>query len=195
MLSGGACGYGLRSPGPAAAEPTQVIDRYHFSDGEAHPGQSVPVLREFDGPLEQVQMRWGLIPYAARGKPGEQPLIHLPLLGLADSDLYRGPWVNGQRCLQLATSYQFWRMDDQGRRSRWQVRARHQEVFGLAALWDRSQPEGGAMIESCALVALPDDMPVILGPDAQTAWLTGTAMEAAAVLVPLPDSDLHLTPM
>jgi putative SOS response-associated peptidase YedK len=172
-----------------------VCDRYHFSDGEAHPGQSVPVLREFDGPLEQVAMRWGLIPYAARGNPGEPPLIHVPLVGLADSHLSRGPWVNGQRCLQLATSYQFWRTDDQGCRSRWQVRARHHEVFGLAALWDRSQPEGGAMIESCALVTLPDGMPVIVGPDTQAAWLTGTAMEAAAVLVPLPDSDLHVTPM
>ena len=195
MLSGVAFGCGPRSPGPAPAEPAIVCDQYHFRDGEAHPGQSVPVLREYDGPREQVDMRWGLIPYAARGNPGEQPLIHAPLVGLADSPLYRGPWLNGQRCLQLATSYQFWRTDDQGRRSRWQVRARHQEEFGLAALWDRSQPADGGMIESCALVTLPDGMPVILGPDALAAWLTGTELEAAAVLVPLPDSDLHVTPM
>jgi len=172
-----------------------VCDRYDFTDGEARPGHLVPVLREFDGPLEQVAMRWGLIPYAARGDPGEQPLLHVPLMGLADSPLYRGPWVNGQRCVQLATSYQFRTADDQGRQCRWQVRARHHEVFGLAALWDRSQPAGGAMIESCALVTLPDGMPVILGPAQQTAWLTGTAMEAAAVLVPLAESDLHVTAM
>jgi putative SOS response-associated peptidase YedK len=172
-----------------------VCDQYQFRDGEAHPGQSVLVLREYDGPREQVQMRWGLIPYAARGNPGEQPLIHLPLEGLADSAVYRGPWVNGQRCLQLATSYQFATVDAQGRRSRWQVRARHHEEFGLAALWDRSQPPGGAMIESCALVTLPDGMPVILGPEAQAAWLTGTSTEAAALLVPLPQSDLHVTPL
>jgi len=140
-------------------------------------------------------MRWGLIPYSARGNPGEQPLIHAPFVGLVNSHLYRGPWINGQRCLQLATSYQYWTEDDQGRRSRWQVRARHQEVFGLAALWDRSQPDHGAMIESCALVTLPDGMPVILGPADQAAWLTGTADEAAAVLVPLPEEDLHVTPM
>jgi putative SOS response-associated peptidase YedK len=195
MLSGAVSGYGLRNLGTASAEPTIVCDRYHFRHGEAHPGQSVPVLREFDGPREQVDMRWGLIPFAARGDPGEQPLIHAPLLGLADSHIYRGPWLNGQRCLQLATSYQFWRADDQGRRCRWQVRARDHEVFGLAALWDRSQPASGAMIESCALVTLPDGMPVILGPDQQAAWLTGTTMEAAALLVPFPEADLHVTPM
>ncbi len=169
--------------------------RYQFQHGEAHPGESVPVLREFDGPLEQVTMRWGLIPFAARGQPGEQPLIHAPLMGIAESQIYRGPWVNGQRCLQLATSYQFCTVDDQGRQTCWQVRARHLEVFGLAALWDRSQPLHGAMIESCALVMLPDGMPVILEPAAQAAWLTGTAMEAAAVLMPLPAADLHRTPM
>jgi putative SOS response-associated peptidase YedK len=67
-------------------------------------------------------------------------------------------------------------------------------VFGLAALWDRSQPPHGAMVESCALVLLPDGMPVILGPAQQAAWLTGTALEAAAVLVPLPETDLQVTP-
>ena len=172
-----------------------MVVRYQFQHGEAHPGESVPVLREFDGPLERVAMRWGLIPFAARGEPGEQPLIHAPLVGLADSQIYRGPWFNGQRCLQLATSYQFCRADEQGRRSLWQVRSRRHEVFGLAALWDRSQPANGEMIESCALVMLPDGMPVILGPAEQAAWLTGTTMEAAAVLMPLPETDLHLTPM
>jgi putative SOS response-associated peptidase YedK len=169
--------------------------RYQFQHGEAHPGGSVPVLREFDGPRERVAMRWGLIPFAARGDPGEQPLLQVPLVGLADSHIYRGPWFNGQRCLQLATSYQFRTTDDEGRQCWWQVRPRHHEVFGLAALWDRSQPANGAMIESCALVILPDGMPVILGPDEQTTWLTGTTMEAAAVLLPLPEADLHLTPM
>jgi putative SOS response-associated peptidase YedK len=169
--------------------------RYQYQHGEAHPGESVPVLREFDGPLERVEMRWGLIPFAARGVAGAQPLIHAPLVGLTDSDIYRGPWINGQRCLQLATSYQFCAADEQGRESCWQVRPRHHEVFGLAALWDRSQPPNGAMIESCALVMLPDGMPVVLGPAEQAAWLTGTATQAAAVLVPLRKADLHLTPM
>lgn len=169
--------------------------RYQFQHGEAHPGESVPVLREFDGPLECVAMRWGLIPFAARGVDGEQPLIHAPLVGLTDSHVYRGPWINGQRCLQLATSYQYCTVDAEGRQSCWQVRAHRHEVFGLAALWDRSQPLTGAMIESCALIMLPDGMPVILRPAEHAAWLTGTPMEAAAVLVPLPEAELHRTPV
>ncbi len=172
-----------------------MCEQYQFTHGEALPGQPVPVLREFDGPREQLAMRWGLIPFAARGIAGERPVIHVPLQGLANSELYRGPWVNGQRCLQLATSYQYATIDDQGRPCRWQVRPRRHEVFGLAALWDRSQPVDGPMIESCALVLLPDGGPVILGPAEQAAWLTGTTEEAAAVLVPLPKAELHLTPV
>ncbi len=168
---------------------------YQFVNGEAHPGQCVPVVREFDGPLESLEMRWGLIPYAARGNPGASPVIHAPLQDLSDSNLYRGPWVNGQRCLQLATSFRFCKADGHGRQSCWQVRPANHEVFGLAALWDRSQPPDGQMIESCALVMLPGGMHVILSAADQTTWLTGTAADAAAVLRPFPASSLQLTPV
>jgi len=140
-------------------------------------------------------MRWGLIPYAARGNSGAHPVIHVALQDLTESHVSRGPWVNGQRCLQLATSFQVWKADRQGRRSCWQVRPATDAVFGLAALWDRSQPREGKMIESCALVMLPGGMPVILGPADQAAWLTGTAEQAAAVLRPCPAANLQLTPV
>jgi putative SOS response-associated peptidase YedK len=168
---------------------------YQFRDGEARPGQQVPVQREFDGPREDMQMRWGLIPFAARGIAGEQPLIHAPLAELGTSTLYRGLWVNGQRCLQVATSYQVWTTDSQGHRSGWVVRPANQELFGFAALWDRSQPLGGTMIESCALVLLPGGRPTIVRPADQAAWLTGTAEQAAALLTPYPASGLTVTPM
>ncbi|MEJ0008969.1 MAG: hypothetical protein WDM77_22040 [Steroidobacteraceae bacterium] len=93
---------------------TAVCISYQFENGEAHPGQPVPVVREFDGPLESLDMRWGLIPYAARGDPGASPAIHVPLQDLSASHLSRGPWVNGQRCVQLATSFQFWKADNGG---------------------------------------------------------------------------------
>jgi putative SOS response-associated peptidase YedK len=167
---------------------------YQFERGEAHPGQPVPVIREFDGPRETLEMRWGLIPYAARGKPGETPVIHAPLQQL-DSHLYRGPWLNGQRCLQLATSFQFWKADRQGHRSCYRARPVNPARFALAGLWDRSQPPDGMMFESCALVTLPGGMPVILGAADQAAWLTGTAADAAALLRPFPLTHLHLTPV
>lgn len=168
---------------------------YQFENGEAHPGQPVPVVREFDGPLESLDMRWGLIPYAARGDPGASPAIHVPLTDLSDSHLSRGPWVNGQRCMQLATSFQLWKADPQGRRSCWRVRPANRAVFGLAALWDRSQPREGSMIESCALVMLPGGMPVVLSAADQSVWLTGTAAQAAALLRPSAAAALQLTPV
>jgi putative SOS response-associated peptidase YedK len=176
-------------------KPVRMCVCYQFRDGEARPGQQVPVQREFDGPLENLQMRWGLIPFAARGIAGEHPLIHAPLAELGASALYRGLWVNGQRCVQLATSYQFWTTDAQGHQTGWLVRPANHEVFGLAALWDRSQPEDGTMIESCALVLLPGGRPTILRPEDQAAWLSGTPEQAAALLAPYPASSLRVTPM
>lgn len=151
--------------------------------------------REFDGPLENVQMRWGLVPFAARGIAGEHPLIHAPLAELGTSALYRGLWVNGQRCVQVATSYQYWTTDAQGRKSGWRVSPANTEGFGFAALWDRSQHQDGTMIESCALVLLPGGRPTVLRPEDQAAWLTGTPEQAAALLAPYPASGLHVTPM
>jgi putative SOS response-associated peptidase YedK len=172
-----------------------VCISYQFENGEAHPGQPVPVIREFDGPMESLHMRWGLIPYAARGIAGETPVIHAPLQELSDSHIYRGPWVNGQRCLQLATSFQIWKADREGRRACFRVRPVDGGVFSLAGLWDRSQSADGGMIESCAMVTLPGGMPAILRPADQAVWLTGTTAQAAALLRPFPAAGLHLTPV
>jgi len=76
-----------------------------------------------------------------------------------------------------------------------------QELFGFAALWDRSVRADGAVIESCAHITMPANdlladihnggdharrMPAILRREDHDAWLKGTPAEARAVLQPYP---------
>jgi len=75
--------------------------------------------------------------------------------------------------------------------------AADQELFGFAALWDRSMREDATAVESCVHITMPANellaeihntgniphrMPAILRAENREAWLTGTPEEARAVL-------------
>lgn len=81
------------------------------------------------------------------------------------------------------------------------IKLADQEIFGFAALWDRSFKPDGEAIESCALITLPGNelmrrihntgahpfrMPALLSEDDREQWLTGSAVEAKAVLKQYP---------
>ena len=81
------------------------------------------------------------------------------------------------------------------------IKLADQELFGFAALWDRSIEPGGIVAESCALITMPGNeimrhihntgahpfrMPALLAKQDREQWLTGTPSEAKAVLKQYP---------
>ena len=66
------------------------------------PTQTVPVIRSVDGTLQGVSMRWGLIPFFAKGEPPKYSTINARIETVETAASYRGPWKRGQRCLQVA---------------------------------------------------------------------------------------------
>lgn len=95
-------------------------------------------------------------------------------------------------------------MDGHDRKAPFLVTLADQELFGFAALWDRSFREDGTAVESCVHITMPANeimadihngganphrMPAIVRAEDRDAWLTGTPEEARAVLKPYP-SDL-----
>ena len=56
----------------------------------------VPV-REIDGQREGVHLRWGLIPYWARGKPMGNT-INARIETVRTNSTFRDAWQRGQRC-------------------------------------------------------------------------------------------------
>lgn len=161
------------------------------------PSQTVPVVRVLEGTHEGVMMRWGLIPFFARGVAPKYSTINARIENLQSGALWRGPWRRNQRCIQLAAGFYEWHLEDSGGKQPYFIQLADAPVFGFAGLWDRSVGADGAAIESCALVTVPGNdlmrtihnagthpgrMPAILTPDQFSAWLEATPDQARSAL-------------
>src|ERR1700677_5399681 len=72
--------------------------------------QYVPAIRLQDEQSEAVMMRWGLIPSWAEGQPTSDPAIGVDIDQIDRSDLYRAPWLNGQRCILPIAGFYAWQL-------------------------------------------------------------------------------------
>ncbi|MGH8257215.1 MAG: SOS response-associated peptidase [Steroidobacteraceae bacterium] len=168
------------------------------------PTQSVPVVRlAVDGVREGVMMRWGLIPFFARGEPPKYSTINATVEKIETGPCWRGPWTRGQRCILPASSFYEWHVNADGTKQPFAIEVADQPVFGFAGLWDRSVRTDGTAVESCTIITLPASklmaeihnakqrMPAVLRPEDTQVWLCGTAAEAKTLLVQYPDELLH----
>lgn len=192
------CGrYIIRQQAKAVKEwekygPPPFLDSYNVA-----PTQLVPVLRTRDGNPEYAHLRWGLVPFFSRGEPPKFSTINARIETFKMAASYRGPWRRAQRCLQLASGFYEWDLNSHGRKAPYLITIADQELFGFAALWDRSVREDGTAVESCVHVTMPANelmasihntgnnphrMPAIISAEDRDAWLSGTAEEARAAL-------------
>jgi putative SOS response-associated peptidase YedK len=72
------------------------------------PTQSVPVIRGNAGTPQGSLMRWGLVPFFARGVPPTYSTINARVETVQTAASYRGPWSRGQRCLVVAQGFYEW---------------------------------------------------------------------------------------
>ena len=170
-----------------------------FTNYNVCPTQQVPVVRVSAERRQGELLRWGLIPFFAKGEPGKYLTTNARLETVATSPAYRGPWKRGQRCLQLASGFYEWHTDEAGSKSPYYIHLADQAVFAFASLWDRSVKPDGTAVESCTIITMPANslmhdihntgnnphrMPAILSREAQEAWLRGSVEEAHSVLTP-----------
>jgi putative SOS response-associated peptidase YedK len=163
------------------------------------PTQQVPILRQIQGERRGSTVRWGLIPFFARGEPPKYSTINARIETLETAASYRGPWNRGQRCLQFAAGFYEWHVDGEGRKAPYYIHLNDQPVFGFAALWDRSLKADGTAVESCVHITMPANdlmreihnggnnphrMPAILRREDQERWLAGSVDEARTLLRP-----------
>ena len=185
----------------AAAERAFKLatSQWHFSASfNIAPTQSVPVVRAREGVREGLLMRWGLIPFFAHGVPPKYSTINARIETLPSAPSYRTPWKRGQRCIMPASGFYEWHSPSEGARQPYYIHLADQEVFGFAALWDRSVREDGSALESCAIVTMPanallkqihngrERMPAILRVEDHAAWLSAAPEEALRLLAPYP---------
>src|SRR5271168_2669335 len=100
------------TPQEAEAERYVRAARIHWEEYErSHnvaPSQQVPVVRMADGQREGLIMRWGLVPFFARGVPPKYSTINASIEKLTDAPSWRGPWKRGQRCILPASGFYEW---------------------------------------------------------------------------------------
>ena len=174
------------------------------------PSQSVPVIRAVDGVHEGLMMRWGLIPFFAKGVPPRYSTINATVEKLQTGPAWRGPWKRGQRAIQLASGFYEWHLTESGQKQPYFIRLAAQDVFGFASLWDQSVSGDGAAVDSCAIITLPANelmrgihnagahpgrMPAILTPADFDPWLDGDLTTARAALKPCPSELLDAYPV
>jgi putative SOS response-associated peptidase YedK len=164
------------------------------------PSRYVPAVRLHADRSEAVMMRWGLIPAWAKGDAAAGEWPRLSCASLESSPLFRGPWLNGQRCLLPFAGFYTWRLTPAGYRQPYFVQASDRPVFAVAALWDRTEDEHGDVIEGCAILTVPAsaplaaiqtatrEMPAILSAGDYDAWLRGTPVQARALLRTAPEA-------
>jgi putative SOS response-associated peptidase YedK len=165
------------------------------------PTQQVPIIRSIDGERRGTRVRWGLIPFFAKGEPPKYSTINARIETLETAASYRGPWRRGQRCLQVARGFYEWHLDDQGRKTPYYIHLADQNIFAFAALWDRSVKADGNAVESVVHITMPANglmrevhnagnnphrMPAILRREDRETWLSGGLDEARSVLKQYP---------
>jgi putative SOS response-associated peptidase YedK len=168
--------------------------------------QYVPEIRWHDGQSEAAMMRWGLIPSSAEGRAGDSPLT-IDSSEIMESPVFRGPWLESQRCVLPMSGFYVWQLTNQRYRQPHFVRLLDRSVFGVAAVWDRSVTEDDDVIESCSIVCVsPNDlvvrvantdghMPAILRRKDYQTWLRGTPAAAMATLHPYNRNGMQAYPI
>jgi putative SOS response-associated peptidase YedK len=161
------------------------------------PTQQVPIVRASDGAYRGATVRWGLIPFFAKGEPPKYSTINARIETVETAASYRGPWSRGQRCLQVAMGFYEWHVDGQGRKAPYFIHLNDQSVFAFAGLWDKSRKADGTTIESCVHITMPANdlmreihnggnnphrMPAILRREDYDRWLNGSIDEARTCL-------------
>lgn len=194
------CGrYTLAAPDPAQVrarfpigESVEVRRRFNVAPGD----EVLAVTTDRDGCPRGELLRWGLVPHWSDGPASPRKMINARAETLGERPAFRDA-LGRFRCLIVADGFYEW---DSGRgfhiiRSRGEPFA----FAGLWALWRREEAE----VRSCTIITtaanssvapLHDRMPVILEPDAESAWLDPATPGDALIdlLRPLPAEQTHV---
>jgi putative SOS response-associated peptidase YedK len=177
-----------------------------FESYNVAPTQAVPVVRTRDGERDCTLIRWGLVPFWAKGIAPKLSTINARVETVATAASYRGPWKRGQRCLLPAIGFYEWQVRDEGKQPYF-IHLTDRQLFGFAGLWDQSTTADGKNVESCTIITMPanrllaeihngrERMPAILSLEEHATWLEGDSEAAMGCLQPYPDELMSAHPV
>jgi putative SOS response-associated peptidase YedK len=190
----------------ARAERAMGIEHGHWDYVRSFrvlPTEQVPVVVQREGKRAALLMRWGLVPWWARGVPLKASTINATLERLQNAPAYRDAWQRGQRCILPMAGFYEPHVNEDGTRDPFFVRLAEREVFGVAGLWERSPRADCSYLSSCTLITVPANtllvavhnakprMPAILEESAYRSWLCDPPQIAHALLRPYPPDSMQ----
>lgn len=98
---------------------SDALERAYEASYNVAPTDLVPVvraIRQRDGEREAVLMRWGLVPFWAKGQPPRFPTINATIEKLDTAAAWKGAWARGQRCIVPCVGFYEWQLRPNGRR-------------------------------------------------------------------------------
>lgn len=174
------CGrYTLSTPGDEVAavfgleESVSLEPRFNIA-----PSQQAPVVRrDGDGRRYLAACRWGFVPHWSDDPEGGPRPINARSETVAEKPAFRDSFRR-RRCLVVGDGFYEWKATG-GAKQPFYFSLADGEPFAMAGLWDRWGNDG-TPLETFAILTAPanrevaavhDRMPLILAPEAWTAWL------------------------
>jgi putative SOS response-associated peptidase YedK len=147
------------------------------------PGDDVlAVTTDRQGDRRGELLRWGLVPSWAKQPETGLKMINARLETVAERPAFRRAFER-YRCLIVADGFYEWRSAPGLPKQPFHITTHDGAPFAFAGLWSIWYAPNGGKLRSCtilttaansAIAQLHDRMPVILAPEAETAWLDAT---------------------
>jgi putative SOS response-associated peptidase YedK len=177
------CGrYTLATPNPAEVrgrfpigETVDVRRRYNVAPGD----EVLAVTTDKEGRPRGELLRWGLVPSWAKQPDTGLKMINARVETVGERPAYRRAFER-YRCLIVADGFYEWRRVPTGPKQAFHIARADGSLFAFAGLWSIWHGEDGQTLRTCtilttaantAIASLHDRMPVILAPEAESAWL------------------------
>ncbi len=177
------CGrYTLATPNPAEVrgrfpigEAIEVRRRYNVAPGD----EVLAVTTDKEGRSRGELLRWGLVPSWAKQPDTGLKMINARVETVGERPAYRRAFER-YRCLIVGDGFYEWRRQQTGPKQAFHIARADGGLFAFAGLWSIWHGEDGQTLRTCtilttaanaAIAPLHDRMPVILAPEAESAWL------------------------
>jgi putative SOS response-associated peptidase YedK len=203
------CGrYTLASPNPDAVRArfqiggsVEVRQRFNVAPGD----EVLAITTDRDAVPRGDTLRWGLVPSWAKSPNTGLKMINARVETVAERPAYRRAFER-YRCLIIADGFYEWQRVPGGPKQPFHITRDDGGLFAFAGLWSIWHAPDGAKLRTCTIVTtaanstiapLHDRMPVILGPDAEAAWIDAAtpSAELYEILSGLPATRTALRPV
>lgn len=153
------------------------------------PMQDIPAVIHNGRQNKLGQLRWGLVPSWAKDDKDSSKRINARAETLTDKASFKG-LIRSRRCIIPADGFYEWKKTEDSKQPM-RITLRDGGIFSMAGLYDIWTAPDGSRLSTCTIITtapnrlmadIHDRMPVILNPEAESAWLDRSNQDIPALM-------------